>query len=320
MGAVRHAELFLDYLTAERGLSAHTLAAYRRDLVLYGAYLSRHDGDDGAASQRPDPTELEGDDVAGFVAWLRAQRTASGRAYAASSIARTLVAVRGLHRFLLREGLATHDPARDVGGPRPAKNLPKALPAEQVERLLAEPTTAEPSGLRDRAMLELLYGAGLRISELTALDVDDLDLRARTVRCRGKGNRERIVPVGRAATAASEAWLVRGRPSMGAGTPALFCNQRGQRLTRQGGWKILKRHAEAAGLADSVSPHTLRHSFATHMLDNGADVRVVQELLGHASVNTTQIYTLVSRARLRAVYERAHPRARVLEGTKGEEK
>ncbi|MDP9405287.1 MAG: tyrosine-type recombinase/integrase, partial [Actinomycetota bacterium] len=160
-----------------------------------------------------------------------------------------------------------------------------------------------------RALLELLYACGLRITELVELDVDDVDLVARTVRCLGKGSKERVVPVGRVAHRAVEAWLVRGRPAFAPREPALLVNRRGGRLTRQGGWKILKKHAEAAGLGAAVSPHTLRHSFATHLLDNGADVRVVQELLGHASVNTTQVYTLVSRARLRAVYERAHPRA-----------
>ena len=179
----------------------------------------------------------------------------------------------------------------------------------QVEALLNAPVGDEPVALRDRALLEILYAAGLRISELVDLDVDDIDLAARTVRCIGKGDKERIVPMGRVAKKAVEAWLVRGRPPFRPTSPAFLVNRRGGRLTRQGGWKILKKHAEAAGLTDAVSPHTLRHSFATHLLDNGADVRVVQELLGHASVNTTQVYTLVSRTRLRAVYEKAHPRA-----------
>ena len=297
----RHADRYLDHLAVERGLSPHSLAAYRRDLALYGTYLR--------AAGVAEPLAADSDDLAGFVAWLRARRTPAGRPYAPATVARTLVSVRGLHRFLVREGLATQDPSTQVTGPRPRRPLPKALSVEQVERLLAAPPADTPAGLRDRAMLELLYASGLRISELVDLDVDDVDTARRSVRCVGKGDLERVVPLGRTAAAAVEAWKVRGRPAFAPTTPALFCNRRGGRLTRQGGWKIIKRHADAAGLGDAVSPHTLRHSFATHLLDGGADVRVVQELLGHANVNTTQIYTLVSRSRLRAVYERAHPRA-----------
>jgi integrase/recombinase XerD len=305
----QHGDRYLDYLTAERGLSPHSLAAYRRDLERYGEYL------EGAGI--PGPRAALQSDLAGFVGWLAAQRTPRGTPYASSTVARTLVAVRGFHRFLLREGLASSDPSTEVTGPRPGRTLPKALSMDQVERLLAAPTGDEPTALRDRAMLELLYAAGLRITELISLDVDDLDLSARTVRCFGKGGRERIVPVGRVAARALEAWLVRGRPALAPEGPALLCNRRGRRLTRQGGWKILKKHAEAVGLSAAVSPHTLRHSFATHLLEGGADVRVVQELLGHASVSTTQIYTLVSGSRLRNVYEQAHPRARA--GTAGQE-
>ncbi len=301
MALPRHAQRYLDFLTVERGLSAHSLAAYRRDLQLYGAYLQ--------AVGLDSPLQAAPDDLAGFVAWLRDVRTAEGRPYATATVARTLVAVRGLHRFLLQEGLSDHDPSTQVSGPRPHRSLPKAITVEQVERLLAAPTGEEPVALRDRAMLELLYATGLRITELIELDVDDVDPNSRTVRCVGKGDRQRVVPVGRVAQKAVGGWLVRGRPAFSPQSPALFCNRRGRRLTRQGGWKIIKKHADAVGLADAVSPHTLRHSFATHLLDNGADVRVVQELLGHASVNTTQIYTLVTRTRLRSVYERAHPRA-----------
>lgn len=302
MGALpRHADRYLDYLAVERGLSPHSLAAYRRDLAVYGRFL------EGVALDGP--LAATAADLAAFVGWVREQRSDSGRAYASSTVARTLVAVRGLHRFLVREGLADDDPSTEVTGPRPRRPLPKALSQAQTEALLAAPVGDEPTALRDRALLEVLYAAGLRISELVELDVDDVDLTDRTVRCVGKGDKERIVPLGRIAQRAVEAWLVRGRPALTPDGPALLCNRRGGRLTRQGGWKIIKKHAEAVGLADSVSPHTLRHSFATHLLDNGADVRVVQELLGHASVNTTQVYTLVSRTRLRAVYEQAHPRA-----------
>ncbi|MBW3601832.1 MAG: site-specific tyrosine recombinase XerD [Actinobacteria bacterium] len=297
----RDTQRYLDYLSAERGLSARTLGAYRRDLAVYAAYLREV----GVASA----VDASRQDLERFLAWLRARRTPAGAPYALSSVARTLVAVRGLHRFLVREGLAGHDPSAGLRGPRPPRPLPRALSLEQVERLLGAPSGGSTVQLRDRAMLELLYAAGLRISELVSLDVDDVDLQARTVRCTGKGGRQRVVPLGRPARAALEAWLVRGRPALRPRGPALLCNLRGGRLSRQGGWMVIKRHAEAAGLARDVSPHTLRHSFATHLLDGGADVRVVQELLGHASVDTTQIYTLVSRARLRHVYEGAHPRA-----------
>lgn len=298
----RHVDRYLDHLSVERGLSPHSLAAYRRDLALYSTYLHER----GIRS----PLEAAEGDLAAFVTWVRERRTSGGRQFAASTVARTLVAVRGFHRFLLREGLAIVDPAASVAGPRPPRALPRALRTDQVEQLLAAPSGDGPVALRDRALLEVLYGAGLRISELVALDVDDVDLAARSVRTIGKGDKERVVPLGRPASAAVDAWLVRGRPGLRPVAPALLVNRRGGRLTRQGAWKILKGHAQAAGLAATVSPHTLRHSFATHLVEGGADVRVVQELLGHASVNTTQVYTHVSTGRLRSVYERAHPRAR----------
>lgn len=309
MSLPRHADRYLDYLSVERGLAPQSLAAYRRDLALYATYLDAM-GIDG-------PLDAESDDLTKFVMWIREPRTARGEPYAVSTISRTLVAVRGLHKFLLREGLADIDPSAEVIGPRPPRPLPKALSLDQIERLLASPIGDEPTGLRDRAMLELLYASGLRITELVYLDVDDVDLVQRTVRCLGKGSKERMVPIGRAACRALGAWMTRGRPALQPDSPTLFCNRRGGRLTRQGGWKIIKRHAQQAGFADRVSPHTLRHSFATHLLDNGADVRVVQELLGHASVNTTQVYTRVSRARLRAVYDQAHPRASAAPSVQG---
>jgi integrase/recombinase XerD len=310
-----HADRYLDYLSVERGLSPHSLAAYRRDLALYALYLDVT-GIDG-------PLDAEPDDLDGFVTWIRELRTARGKPYAVSTISRTLVAVRGLHKFLLREGLADTDPSVEVLGPRIPRPLPKALSVDQVERLLASPVGDDPVGLRDRAILELLYAAGLRISELVDLDIDDVDFVQRTVRCLGKGLKERIVPIGRVACQALGAWTTQGRPALQPASLTLFCNRRGGRLTRQGGWKIIKRHAARAGFADRVSPHTLRHSFATHLVDNGADVRVVQELLGHANVTTTQVYTRVSRARLRAVYDQAHPRARMTsrgsyEGVRGD--
>ena len=292
---------YLDHLRAERGLAANTVQAYRRDLVLYARYL-----EDIAIE---DPRAVTAEDLDAFVVWLRARTSASGKPYASSSVARIVVAVRGFHRFLAREGLTAADVSAQVGTPRADRSLPKALSIESVERLLAAPVGDGALALRDRALLELLYGAGLRISELTALDLDDLDHVDRLVLVRGKGDKERLVPFGEVAAEELDRWLIRGRPSLRPSSPAVFVNARGGRLTRQGAWKVFTAHADRVGLRAHVSPHTLRHSFATHLLDGGADVRVVQELLGHASVTTTQIYTLVSRAALREVYERAHPRA-----------
>lgn len=294
--------VYLDHLRAERGLAQNTLDAYRRDLELYARYLREH-GIGG-------PLEVSEEDVEAFVAWVRGQITLSGRPYAATSVARTVVAVRGLHRFLAREGLTADDVAADVGTPATLRSLPKAISVEQVERLLDTVVGDHPRDVRDRAILELLYSSGLRISELVGLDVDDIDRVERLVTVTGKGSRMRVVPFGAAAGNALDTWLVRGRAAMMPSSSAAFVNVRGKRLTRQGVWKIVKTRSASARLDAAVSPHTLRHSFATHLLDGGADVRAVQELLGHASVTTTQIYTLVSRTRLRQVYEQAHPRAR----------
>jgi len=248
-------------------------------------------------------------------AFLTAIRTGEdgGAVLTASSAARAVVAVRGFHRFLLLEGTATTDPAHEVRPPTAPRRLPKAIAVSEVERLLdGAADDGTPAGLRDRALLEVLYGSGARISEAVGLDVDDLDLEAGLLRLHGKGSRERIVPVGSYATGAARAYLVRARPDLarrGRGTPAVFLNTRGGRLSRQSAWAVLQATAERAGLAAHVSPHTLRHSFATHLLEGGADVRVVQELLGHASVTTTQIYTRVTADTLREVYAATHPRA-----------
>ncbi len=299
--AERFVHRYIDHLRAERGLAVNTIEAYRRDLSLYRSYL-----EDVAID---DPLEVSGEDLEAFVGWLRQRSSATGGAYAPSSVSRIVVAVRGFHRFLAREGLADEDVGTQLGAPSNARPLPKALSIEEVGRLLQAPVGDGPLPLRDRAMLELLYGAGLRISELTSADVDDLDRVDRLIRVRGKGDKERVVPYGELADVALDRWLVSGRPQLAGGSPALFLNARGGRLSRQGVWKLLRSHAERVELRDDVSPHTLRHSFATHLLDGGADVRAVQELLGHASVTTTQIYTLVSRQALREVYQRAHPRA-----------
>jgi integrase/recombinase XerD len=245
-------------------------------------------------------------------------------ALAVSSAARAVIAVRGLHAYAAAQGLAETDPARDVAPPTPPRRLPKAITLAEVERLLAAsgPGSADASGnprsLRDRALLEFLYGTGARISEATGLDVDELHLdQDPVVRLAGKGGKQRLVPVGSYAVRALDAYLVRARPALAAASrrvsvsPAVFLNARGGRLTRQGAWGVLRAAAERAGLGSGtdVSPHTLRHSFATHMLDGGADIRVVQELLGHASVATTQVYTLITVDRLREVYASSHPRA-----------
>ncbi len=302
--AARAVEVYLDHLAVERGLAANTLSSYRRDLQRWLAWL------DGAGRSRL--SEVGERDVAAFLAALRTG-DADHPALSASSAGRAVVAVRGLHRFALREGWTAVDAAREVRPPVPARRLPKAISVSQVEALLAAPDDQSPLGLRDRALLELLYGTGARISEAIGLDVDDLDREAGLVRLDGKGGKQRIVPVGSYAGRAVEAYLVRARPTLaagGRGTPALFLNARGGRLSRQSAWTVLRAAAVRAGIPGDVSPHTLRHCFATHLLDGGADVRVVQELLGHASVTTTQVYTLVTVDRLREVYATAHPRAR----------
>jgi len=301
----------LDFLTVERGLSKNTLEAYRRDLARYSRYLAQR----GIG----DATQVDEATVAGFVASLSGAEYAEGKRYRASSVARALAAVRGLHAFLLREGNVAADPAEGVARPKVPKNLPRPLPLADVEAILAGPSDRDVASTRDRAILETLYGAGLRISELVGLDVDDVDLEEGSVRVLGKGSKERVVPLGRVAAKAVGAYLSRSRPTLASATsgPALFLNVRGGRLTRQGASGILKHWAARAGVSKRVTPHTLRHSFATHLLEGGADVRVVQELLGHATLATTQIYTLVTRERLREEYFSAHPRARMHPSRKG---
>ncbi len=295
------AEAFLHHLTVERGSAANTLRAYRTDLDRYVRHLHERG--------RTDLGEVREADVTAFVVALR-----SGPApLAASSAGRALAAVRGLHRFAARDGLVADDVTRDVTPPALPVRLPRTLDVDQVDQLLAGVVGDGPVALRDRALLELLYSTGARISEAVGLDVDDLDADARTALLRGKGGKDRVVPVGRPALAAVDAYLVRARPALaekGRGTPALLLNARGGRLSRQSAWHVLRGAAEAAGITSEVSPHTLRHCFATHLLAGGADVRTVQELLGHASVTTTQIYTHVTVDALREVYATTHPRAR----------
>ena len=306
-------EQYLSHLRIERGLSANTLAAYRRDLRRYLAELARRDIDATAV----DPQQLG--------RWLQSLRTGAdgGSVLSASSAARSLAAVRGLHSFLDAERVSSSgDPARLVPSPALPRRLPHPLAIAQVEALIeaaGRPCTgrdATARALRDRALLEVLYGLGARISEATGLDVDDIDAQERAAVLRGKGDKHRVVPVGRFALEALEAYLTRGRPVLaarGTGTPAIFLGSRGTRLTRQAAWQVVQRAADAAELSDlpePISPHTLRHSYATHLLHGGADVRAVQELLGHASVTTTQLYTQVTVDSLRETHAGAHPRAR----------
>ena len=293
-------EAFLHHLTVERGSAANTLRSYAADLRRYLDHL--------AAAGIGELAAVREGDVAAFVRRLR-----SGPApLAASSAARALAAVRGLHRFAARDGLVAEDVAREVAPPPVPLRLPRALTIDQVDQLLAGCVGDGPAPLRDRALLELLYSTGARISEAVGIDRDDLDAEHRTVLLRGKGGKQRIVPVGRPALRAVDDYLVRGRPALaarGRGTPAVFLNARGGRLSRQSAWHVLRGAAESSGVVAAVSPHTLRHCFATHLLAGGADVRVVQELLGHASVTTTQVYTHVTVDTLREVYAASHPRA-----------
>ncbi len=301
----RAVRTYLDHLSVERGLAHNTLTSYRRDLRRYLEHLSEQ----GIESLE----EVTETTVAGFLMRLR-EGGGDHPPLSSTSAARTVVAVRGFHKFAVRDGLAQADPAGGVKPPTPAKRLPKALPLAEVEAILeAAGSPGTPLSLRDRALLEVLYGTGARISEAVGLDVDDLDLEDGTVLLRGKGSKQRLVPVGSFARTAVTAYLVQARPdlvSTGKGTPAMFLNARGGRLSRQSAWSALVKAADRAGVDSDVSPHTLRHSFATHLLDGGADVRVVQELLGHASVTTTQVYTLVTVENLREVFATSHPRAR----------
>jgi len=296
------AEEFLSWLVSERGRSANTIAAYRRDLAAYERWLTAQ----GLAFGEVRPATIET-----YVAALRAE----GRAPA--SVARSLVAVRSLHRFLAEEGDAGADPGAAVDVPRVPRGLPKALAEAEVTSLIDAVTGHDPIARRDRAILEVLYGAGLRISELVGLSLGDLDVDGGSLRAFGKGSKERIVPLVGMAREAMRDWLAQsGRGALEperwarrGDAEAVFLNARGGRLSRQGAWGVVRRYGDLVGLGDRLTPHVLRHSCATHLLDHGADIRVVQELLGHASISTTQLYTLVSTERLRTAWASAHPRA-----------
>ena len=308
MVIARQVDSYLDHLAVERGAARNTLGSYRRDLERYTRFL--------ADREVTDIGRIREQDVSDFVIALRTgDPNRELPPLAASSAARALIAVRGFHRFAAAEGIVQTDVAHGVAPPKPPRRLPKSLPVDEVLAILTasggEDAADDPRSLRNRALLELLYSCGARISEAVTLDIDDIDTDSRSVVLRGKGGKERIVPVGRPAIAALDSYLVRGRPALVSKfNPALFLNTRGGRLSRQSAWQVLVDASERAGLDKAVSPHTLRHSFATHLLDGGADVRVVQELLGHASVTTTQVYTLVTVGTMREVYALAHPRAR----------
>jgi len=292
---------FLAYLEFERGLSRNTLEAYRTDLLQFGAFLA----DRGVA-----PLDAEHVDLAAWLSGL-AEGTPERPPAAAATLQRKTACLRSFYRHLRREGILDRDPTADLRAPRKQQKLPQVLSRDEVASLLAAPNGTAPAALRDRAILELMYACGLRASEATGLHVADVDLDAGVLRARGKGEKERLVPVGSQAVAAVRIWLARGRPHfVGNREEAhLFVNQRGSGLTRQGLYKIIQRHAAAVGLDDRMSPHTLRHTFATHLLAGGCDLRALQEMLGHADVATTQIYTHLSAERLKDVYFAAHPRA-----------
>ncbi|CEH29895.1 recombinase XerD [Aneurinibacillus migulanus] len=288
---------FIHYLTVERGLAKNTLESYQRDLHAYCAYLERENFTNLNETNRMQ--------IMGYLLHLQEQ----GRATA--TLSRNLASIRAFYQFLLREKFIDKDPSVNLESPKIEKKLPQVLSVTEVETLLNGPDTRLPSGLRDKAMLELLYATGIRVSELVSLNLSDVNLNMGFIKCFGKGSKERIIPLGRLAIADVSRYLERGRPMLKkrGQEEALFLNHHGRRLSRQGFWKIIKKYAQLANSHKEITPHTLRHSFATHLLENGADLRSVQEMLGHADISTTQIYTHVTRSRLKEVYAKAHPRA-----------
>ena len=294
-----HLKDFIHFLIVERGLSRNTTTSYERDLKSYIKYLKN-------VEQAENLEESTRKHIIHYLGHMKEQGKSS------RTIARHIASIRAFHQFLLREKAVTHDPTVHIESPQLERTLPKVLSLEEVESLLDAPRLVDHYGYRDKAMLEILYATGIRVSELIGLNVSDLHLNMGFIRCIGKGNKERVIPIGRTATASLEEYLEKGRPKFAEGRrkdEALFLNFHGSRLTRQGFWKILKRLSKEAGIEKELTPHTLRHSFATHLLENGADLRAVQEMLGHADISTTQIYTHVTKRRLKDVYSQYHPRA-----------
>ncbi|MBE3589679.1 MAG: site-specific tyrosine recombinase XerD [Firmicutes bacterium] len=287
---------YLEYLRVEKGLAYNTLDSYRRDLRDYARFLARRNETPTAATRQA---------VAAYLVAL----TRQGRA--ASTVARRLAALKSFYQFLVQSQRLAQDPTVELESPKQKKRLPRVLTVKEIELLLAQPDPSTPAGLRDSAMLELLYASGMRVSELVSLNCDDVSLDLGYLRCVGKGAKERIVPIGSLAVEAVRRYLEEGRPGLvkDPRQTALFVNHHGGRLTRQGFWKLIKKYAKDAGIDKPITPHILRHSFATHLLENGADLRAVQEMLGHADISTTQIYTHLTQSRIRDVYSRAHPRA-----------
>jgi integrase/recombinase XerD len=292
---------FLNYLEVEKGFSRHTVVAYRNDLYQLGDFMSAH-GQPAASSSW---SAVNHSRLLDYVLHLK------DRDYAPTTVARKVAAARSFFRFLVEEGSLSSEPTENLGSPKVGKSLPRPIAVQEVHNLLAQPAKlSTPEAKRDRAMLELLYATGMRVSELISLNLGDINLEAGWVRCFGKGSKERIVPIHQQAAQSVEEYVARSRPHLLRDREeALFLNRRGERLTRQGFWQILKGYARAANLSSDVTPHTLRHSFATHMLSGGADLRSVQELLGHANISTTQVYTRLTSEHVRRVYDKSHPRA-----------
>ncbi|MGE5405423.1 MAG: site-specific tyrosine recombinase XerD [Candidatus Saccharibacteria bacterium] len=294
----RYLDLFIDYLKFERGLSENTQEAYRRDIAKFMAFLRDN-------KKIADVRDIKRSDILDFLGQLLEE----GAAF--SSSARNLSSIKTFNRFLIMEGHMSVNPADNLDSPKVNRKLPQVLTVAEVDRLMEQPNPVLPTGLRDRAMFELMYATGLRVSELLALEIDDINLNAGYVRCLGKGRKERIVPINKTSIYWVERYIGRSRQQLTNGSinRTLFVNANGRKMTRQGFWKLLAKHVKDAGIDKEVTPHTLRHSFATHLLENGADLRAVQEMLGHADIGTTQIYTHLTKSRLREVYQKSHPRA-----------
>ncbi len=288
---------YTNYLAVEKGLAKNTLESYRRDLNKFIDFMKKQ--------KKTGPGEVDRQSINAFIFELKK------KGHAASTISRSIASIRSFFNFLLQEGIIVNNPAIEVETPRIEKKLPRVLTADEVDKLLAQPKLGEHNGLRDKAMLELLYASGIRVSELVSLNITDFDPQVGFLRCTGKGMKERIVPIGAASIKYVNEYLrdTRSQLARNNGETALFLNHHGCRMTRQGFWKILKKYARKSNIQGDITPHTLRHSFATHLLENGADLRSVQEMLGHSDISTTQIYTQITKKKIKEIYDKAHPRA-----------